>query len=64
MESIILVLLGIGIFALNRYLREENGQTCPKCGKKAIRTGKMIERGTGKVVWGYKCSCGACWYGK
>lgn len=61
MGSLLVVLLGAGIIAFNRYLSEENGQTCPKCGRKARRVGKMIQRGSGKVVFSYKCDCGECW---
>lgn len=63
MESIIFfVFIIIGSIAANYYLRKRNGKTCPKCGKRAISAGKMIQKGTGKVVQGYKCRCGEFWY--
>lgn len=62
MESIILVLLGAGIFGFNEYLKRSNGKKCPKCGKTAIRTGKFIRKSDGRAVRGYKCSCGEFWF--
>ena len=64
MESIILVLLGAGIFGFNEYLKRSNGKKCPKCGKTAVRTGKFIRMSDGRAVRGYKCSCGEFWYGE
>ena len=64
MESMILVLLGASIFAFNGYLKRSNGRKCPKCGKTAVRTGKMIRMSDGRPIWGYKCSCGEFWYGE
>lgn len=61
MESIVFLLLGAGIFALNRCIKKEHSQKCPKCGKTVVRSGKMIKMSDGRPIWGYKCSCGACW---